>query len=90
MTLPAVCHRVGWWGPARGWRQVLDLGGGAESFLRRVFDGPGSFEPGSPEELAEQWLRSSDADPVALLHVLDSVVARRWSGSPASRCRRSW
>jgi len=59
----------------QGLRQVLGLGGGAESFLRRVFAGPGSFEPGSPEEQAEQWLRSSDADPVALLHVLDSVVA---------------
>lgn len=59
----------------QGLRQVLGLGGGTESFLRRVFAGPGSFEPGTPEEQAEQWLRPGGADPVALLHVLDSVVA---------------
>ncbi|MFI7403856.1 alpha/beta fold hydrolase [Streptomyces sp. NPDC049541] len=58
----------------QGLREVLGLGGGAGSFLRRVFAGSGSFDPGSPEERADQWLRSSDADPVALLHVLDSVV----------------
>jgi pimeloyl-ACP methyl ester carboxylesterase len=59
----------------QGLRQVLGVGGGAGSLLRRVFAGWGTFEPGSSEERAEQWLRSSGADPVALLHVLDSVVA---------------
>ncbi|MEV6949026.1 alpha/beta fold hydrolase [Streptomyces sp. NPDC051172] len=58
----------------QGLREVLGLGGGAGSFLRRVFAGAGSFEPGSPQKQARQWLRSSGADPVALLHVLDSVV----------------
>jgi pimeloyl-ACP methyl ester carboxylesterase len=59
----------------QGMREVLGVGGGAGSFLRRIFAGSGTFEPGSPEEQAEQWLRSSGADPVALVHVLDSVVA---------------
>jgi hypothetical protein len=59
----------------QGVLQVLGLGGGAGSFLRRVFAGPATFEPGSPEEQGEQWLPSSVSDPVALLHVLHSVVA---------------
>ena len=59
----------------QGLHQVLGVGGGAGSFLRRVFAGAGTFEPGSPEEQAEQSLRANGADPVALLHVLDSLVA---------------
>ncbi len=59
----------------QGLRQVLGFGGGAGSFLRRVFAGSETFEPGSSEERAAHWLRSSGEDPVALLHVLDSVVA---------------
>jgi len=42
--------------------------------MRRVIAGLGTFEPGSRDEQAERWLRSSGADPVALLHVLDSIV----------------
>ncbi|MGH3377824.1 MAG: alpha/beta fold hydrolase [Actinoallomurus sp.] len=59
----------------QGLRQVLGAEGGAGSFMRRVLAGLGTFEPGSPEERAEQWLRANDADPAALLHVLNSVVA---------------
>lgn len=59
----------------QGLDQVLGFGGGAGSFLRRVFAGSETFEPGSAEERAAQRLRSSGEDPVALLHVLDSVVA---------------
>ena len=59
----------------QGLREVLGIGGGAGSLLRRVFAGAGTFEPGSPEERAEQWLRSSSEDPAALLHVLESIVA---------------
>ena len=59
----------------QGMREVLGVGGGAGSFLRRVFAGSEAFEPGSSEERAAQGLRSSDEDPVALLYVLDSVVA---------------
>jgi pimeloyl-ACP methyl ester carboxylesterase len=58
----------------QGLREVLGQGGGAGAFLRRVFAGPEAFEPGSPEErLARRFLASGE-DPVALLHVLDSIV----------------
>lgn len=59
----------------QGLRQVLGAEGGAGSFMRRVLAGLGTFEPGSSEEQAEQWIRANGADPVALLHVLDSIVA---------------
>lgn len=58
----------------QGLREVLGIGGGAGSVLRRVAAGSGTFEPGSPEERTERWLRSRGEDPVALLHVLDSVI----------------
>jgi pimeloyl-ACP methyl ester carboxylesterase len=51
----------------QGLREVLGVGGGAGATLRRMV--------GSPDERAARWLRSSGADPVALLHVLDSVAA---------------
>lgn len=59
----------------QGLHEVLGIGGGAGSFLRRAFAGPETFEPGSAEEQTARRLRSSGEDPVALLHVLDSVVA---------------
>jgi pimeloyl-ACP methyl ester carboxylesterase len=59
----------------QGLRQMLGAEGGAGSYMRRIVAGLGTFEPGSPEEQAEQWLRANDAEPVALLHVLDSLVA---------------
>ncbi|MFF4692183.1 alpha/beta fold hydrolase [Streptomyces sp. NPDC001307] len=59
----------------QGLRQVLGAAGGVGSLLRRVFAGWGTFAPGSPEEQSEQWLRTQGADPVALLRVLDSLVA---------------
>lgn len=58
----------------QGLREVLGIGGGAGALMRRVVAGSGTFAPGSPEERAEQWLRSTGADTVALLHVLDSIV----------------
>jgi pimeloyl-ACP methyl ester carboxylesterase len=58
----------------QGLSQVLGVEGGAGSFMRRVLAGLGIFEPTSPEARAEQWLRASNSDPVALLHVLDSLV----------------
>lgn len=58
----------------QGLRQVLGVGGGAGSFMRRVLAGLGTFEPGSPEEQAERRLRSNGTDPVALGHVLDSIA----------------
>lgn len=59
---------------AQGLRQVLGAEGGAGSFMRRVLTGWGTFEPGSAEARAESWLQANDADPVALGHVLDSIV----------------
>jgi pimeloyl-ACP methyl ester carboxylesterase len=59
----------------QGLREVMGVGGGAGTLLRRVIAGAGTFAPGSMEERAEQWLRSSGEDPVALLHVLDSIAA---------------
>ncbi|GHJ41627.1 alpha/beta fold hydrolase [Streptomyces sp. TS71-3] len=57
----------------QGLRQVLGFGGGTASLLRRVFGGSETFEPGSPEERTARWFRSSGVDPVAVLHVLDSL-----------------
>lgn len=59
----------------QGLREVLGQGGGAGSFLRRLFAGAGTWAPGSAEERAEERFRSNGEDPVALLHVLDSLVA---------------
>ncbi|MBO0867017.1 MAG: alpha/beta hydrolase [Micromonosporaceae bacterium] len=59
----------------QGLREVLGIGGGAGAVLRRVVAAPGRYQPGSAEGRTEQWLRSSGQDPVALLRVLDSVVA---------------
>jgi pimeloyl-ACP methyl ester carboxylesterase len=61
----------------QGLDQVLGLGGGAGLMLRRVLAGFGTFEPGSAQERAEEWLRSGGKDPVALGHALDSIVATR-------------
>jgi pimeloyl-ACP methyl ester carboxylesterase len=58
----------------QGLREVLGVGGGAGTFLRRVLAGAGTFEPDSAEERSDQWMRSNGQDPVALLHVLDSIV----------------
>lgn len=42
--------------------------------FRRVLTGLGTFEPGSPERAMEDGITASGADPVALLHVLDTFV----------------
>jgi pimeloyl-ACP methyl ester carboxylesterase len=59
----------------QGMRELLGVGGGASAHLRPILTGWATFEPGSPEERTEQWLRSTGADPVALLHAMDSIVA---------------
>jgi len=59
----------------QGLREVLGIGGGAGAHMRRVIAGSGTFAQGSPEERAERWLKASGVDTVALLHVLDSIVA---------------
>ncbi|WP_042372141.1 alpha/beta fold hydrolase [Streptacidiphilus neutrinimicus] len=58
----------------QGLREVLGTGGGAGNALRRALAGAGTFEPGTREARTEQYLRSRGMDPVALLHVLDSIV----------------
>jgi pimeloyl-ACP methyl ester carboxylesterase len=59
----------------QGLRELVGTVGRAGTRLRRIFAGTGAPAPGTPDARAEQWLRSSGADPVALLHVLDSLVA---------------
>jgi pimeloyl-ACP methyl ester carboxylesterase len=41
---------------------------------RRILSGLGTFEAGSPEAQTEQYIVGGDADPVALIHVLDTFV----------------
>jgi pimeloyl-ACP methyl ester carboxylesterase len=48
--------------------------GGRSAFFRRVLSNLGTFERGSPEWMAEAFLKSVGGDPVALLHVLDTAV----------------
>lgn len=60
----------------QGMEQITAEGGGSVSVLvRRVCTGLGTFEPGTAEWKVEQWLRSIGGDPVALLRVLDTVIA---------------
>lgn len=59
----------------QGLREVLGIGGGAGAFVRRIAAESKTFEPGSPEDQAAQRLVSSGEDPVALGHVLDSLLA---------------
>jgi pimeloyl-ACP methyl ester carboxylesterase len=42
------------------------------AFFRRVLTQLGTFERGSPEWMAEAFLKTVNGDPVALLHVLDT------------------
>ncbi|WP_042426518.1 alpha/beta fold hydrolase [Streptacidiphilus anmyonensis] len=58
----------------QGLRELLGTGGGAGSALRRALAGAGTFEPGTREARTEQYLRARGMDPVALLHVLDSIA----------------
>ena len=59
----------------QGLQQVLGFGGGVGGMLRRIVTATGPFEPGSQDERTAAWLKSSDEDPVALLHAVESVVA---------------
>ena len=48
--------------------------GGRGTYFRRVLEHPGSFARGSPEWMAEAFLKTVGGDPVALLNVLDTFV----------------
>jgi pimeloyl-ACP methyl ester carboxylesterase len=59
----------------QGMRELLGAVGPAGAQLRRTLAGAGTFAPGSPDARAEERLRSRGADPVALLHVVNSLLA---------------
>ena len=59
----------------QGLREVLGIGGGAGAFVKRLFADAGTYEPGSREDRALRRFQASGEDPVALVHVLDSVAA---------------
>lgn len=48
--------------------------GSRSAFFRRVFTNPGTFRRGSPEWMAEAFLKTVGGDPVALLHLLDTFI----------------
>lgn len=56
-----------------GYEGLTDTGKRAAHF-RRILTGLGSFERGSPEYMAEAFLKTTGGDPVALLRVLDTFV----------------
>ena len=65
-----------------GLEGLTDTGKRAGHF-RRVLTGLGSFERGSPEWMAEAFLKTTGGDPVALLGILDTFV-----DTPAEALRR--
>ena len=56
-----------------GLEGLLETGARAAHF-RRILTGLGSFERGSPEWMAEAFLKTTGGDPVALLGILDTFV----------------
>lgn len=65
--------------PARAILSGMGLEGlvdtaGRSGFFQRVLTQPGTFERGSPEFMAEAFLKTAGGDPVALLRVLDTFV----------------
>jgi pimeloyl-ACP methyl ester carboxylesterase len=56
-----------------GLEGLLDTGARAAHF-KHILQGLGSFAQGSPEWMAEQFLRTTGGDPAALLPLLDSFA----------------
>jgi pimeloyl-ACP methyl ester carboxylesterase len=56
-----------------GFEGITDTGGRG-NYFRNLLTHPGTFKPGSPEWFAEAFMKTVGADPVALLHVLDTFV----------------
>ncbi|MDB5699778.1 MAG: alpha/beta hydrolase [Alphaproteobacteria bacterium] len=56
-----------------GLEGLLDTGARAAHF-KRILEGLGSFPQGSPEWMAEQFLRTTGGDPKALLPLLGSFI----------------
>jgi pimeloyl-ACP methyl ester carboxylesterase len=64
-------------------RRALVGGQGLEAILhaagrggqyRKMLSGFGTFEPGSPEQQMEDWVRAGGGDPAALVLILDTFV----------------
>ena len=47
---------------------------GRGGYFRNILSNPGTFKPGSPEWMAEAFLKTVGGDPVALAHILDTFV----------------
>ena len=47
---------------------------GRGGFFKKVLEGRGSHERGSPEWMSEAFLKTTGGDPEALLHVLNTFV----------------
>lgn len=56
-----------------GLEGLLDTGARTHHFSR-ILENPGTFERGSPEWMAEAFLKTNGGDPAALLPLLDSFV----------------
>jgi pimeloyl-ACP methyl ester carboxylesterase len=54
--------------------QGLSRTGNRAGHFRKILTGLGTFERGSPEWLAEAFLKTTGGDPQALLPLLDSFV----------------
>jgi pimeloyl-ACP methyl ester carboxylesterase len=52
----------------------LTSSGTRGAFFRRVLTNPGSFERGTPEWMAEAFLKTSGGDAAALVRILDTFV----------------
>jgi pimeloyl-ACP methyl ester carboxylesterase len=47
---------------------------GRGTHFRHLLSNFGTFEPGSPEQAMEDWMKASGGDPVALVRVLDTFI----------------
>lgn len=56
-----------------GLQGMLDTGGRGD-FFREVLTGLGSFSHGTPQWMAEAFLKTTGGDPAALIHILDTFV----------------
>lgn len=56
-----------------GLEGMVDTGGRGH-FFREVLTGLGSFSHGTPQWMAEAFLKTTGGDPAALIHILDTFV----------------
>jgi pimeloyl-ACP methyl ester carboxylesterase len=72
----------------QGLREILGTGGGAGAHLRRMIAGMGTHAPGSPENQAEEWFRTSARIRSRSCTSWIRSWPHRPNHSPASRFRR--